>query len=114
VAVGAAAGKHRGTELPGRADGDAVDVPPGAGPCRLPVPARPGDGAAPAPAAACCATHYYEAGTSLWEVQRILGHEWATTTVRYILTAQGDPERASLEAAGRARQRLAVDTGRLL
>ena len=59
------------------------------------------------------ATHYYEAGTSLWEVQKILGDDWTTTTVRYILTAQGDPERASLEAAGRARQRLAVDTGRL-
>jgi len=60
-----------------------------------------------------CATHYYEAGTALWEVQKILGHDWTTTTVRYILSAQGDPERASLEAAGRARQRLAVDTGRL-
>jgi integrase/recombinase XerC len=60
-----------------------------------------------------CATHYYEAGTALWEVQKILGHDWTTTTVRYILSAQGDPERASLEAAGRAVQRLAVDTGRL-
>jgi integrase len=59
-----------------------------------------------------CATHYHEAGTSLWEVQKILGHDWTTTTVRYILTAQGDPERASLEAAGRARQRLARDRGR--
>jgi len=60
-----------------------------------------------------CATHYYEAGTALWEVQKILGHDWTTTTVRQRLSAQGDPERASLEAAGRARQRLAVDTGRL-
>ena len=31
-----------------------------------------------------CATHYYEAGTALWEVQKILGHDWTTTTVRYI------------------------------
>lgn len=29
----------------------------------------------------------------MWEVQKILGHDWTTTTVRYILSAQGDPER---------------------
>ena len=52
-------------------------------------------------------------GPRLREAQKILGHDWTTTTVRYILSAQGDPERASLEAAGRAMQRLAVDTGRL-
>ncbi|MCP3013005.1 site-specific integrase [Nocardiopsis dassonvillei] len=60
-----------------------------------------------------CATHNYEAGMSLWEVQRLLGHEWTTTTVRYVRTAQGDPERASLEASDRARQRLTVDKGNL-
>ncbi|MFG2042152.1 site-specific integrase [Dactylosporangium sp. NPDC048998] len=31
-----------------------------------------------------CATHNYEAGMSLWEVQKLLGHEWTTTTVRYL------------------------------
>ncbi|WND39970.1 site-specific integrase [Streptomyces sp. BB1-1-1] len=31
-----------------------------------------------------CATHRYEAGMSLWEVQKLLGHDWTTTTVRYI------------------------------
>ena len=30
------------------------------------------------------AAGYYEAGSALWEVQKILGHDWTTTTVRYI------------------------------
>ncbi|WP_079191895.1 tyrosine-type recombinase/integrase [Streptomyces sp. CB00455] len=27
-----------------------------------------------------CATHNYERGMTLWEVQKVLGHDWATTT----------------------------------
>lgn len=51
---------------------------------------------------------------SLWEVQRLLGHWWSTTTVRYLLTAQGDPEQAARRAsAERAGQRLVADTGSL-
>ncbi|WP_281258633.1 tyrosine-type recombinase/integrase [Streptomyces phaeoluteigriseus] len=61
-----------------------------------------------------CATHNYERGMSLWEVQRLLGHWWSTTTVRYLLTAQGDPEQAARRAsAERAGQRLVADTGSL-
>jgi integrase/recombinase XerC len=60
-----------------------------------------------------CATHNYERGMSLWEVQKLLGHTWTTTTVRYLATAQADPEQASLASAGRAVQRLAVDKGSL-
>ncbi|MFE2587655.1 tyrosine-type recombinase/integrase [Streptomyces anthocyanicus] len=60
-----------------------------------------------------CATHRYEGGMSLWEVQKLLGHEWTTTTVRYILSAQGDPEVASRQSSARATQRLRVDAGSL-
>ncbi|MEU2744242.1 site-specific integrase [Streptomyces sp. NPDC007095] len=60
-----------------------------------------------------CATHRYEAGMSLWEVQKLLGHDWTTTTVRYILSAQSDPEMASRRSSARAAQRLRVDTGGL-
>ncbi|OQD57440.1 integrase [Streptomyces phaeoluteigriseus] len=60
-----------------------------------------------------CATHNYERGKTLWEVQRLLGHEWTTTTVRYLATAQADPEQACREAAGRAVQRLVSDAGSL-
>lgn len=28
-----------------------------------------------------CATHNYERGMTLWEVQKVLGHDWATTTL---------------------------------
>jgi integrase/recombinase XerC len=60
-----------------------------------------------------CATHNYERGMTLWEVQKLLGHERPTTTVRYLATAHADPERASLESASRAAQRLVVDKGSL-
>ncbi|MEV4282784.1 tyrosine-type recombinase/integrase [Actinoplanes xinjiangensis] len=60
-----------------------------------------------------CATHNYETGMSLWEVQKLLGHEWPTTTVRYLATATADPERASVASASRAAQRLVMDKGNL-
>lgn len=60
-----------------------------------------------------CATHNYERGMTLWEVQRVLGHEWATTTVRYMVTAHADPEHANLAASTRAAQRLVMDKGNL-
>lgn len=60
-----------------------------------------------------CATHNYERGMTLWEVQRLLGHEWTTTTVQYLTTAQADPERAGRAAADRAVQRLVRDAGSL-
>jgi integrase/recombinase XerC len=60
-----------------------------------------------------CATHNYERGMSLWEVQKLLGHDRPTTTVSYLATAHADPETASLAAAGRAVQRLAMDKGSL-
>lgn len=59
-----------------------------------------------------CATHNYESGMSLWEVQKLLGHDRPTTTVRYLATAHADPERAVL-SADRAIQRLIVDKGNL-
>lgn len=60
-----------------------------------------------------CATHNYERGMTLWEVQKVLGHAWATTTLRYMATAQADPEHANLEASSRAAQRLVMDRGNL-
>jgi site-specific recombinase XerD len=60
-----------------------------------------------------CATHNYERGMTLWEVQRVLGHEWATTTLRYMATAQADPEHANVAASLRAAQRLVMDKGNL-
>ena len=59
------------------------------------------------------ATHNYERGMSLWEVQKLLGHDRPTTTVSYLATAHADPEKASLAAAGRAVQRLTMDKGNL-
>jgi hypothetical protein len=46
-------------------------------------------------------------------VQKLLGHDRPTTTVSYLATAHGDPERAGLVAAGRAVQRLTMDKGNL-
>ena len=60
-----------------------------------------------------CATHNYEAGMSLWEVQKLLGHSWTTTTVRYISAAHADPELTSRESSNRAAQRLVMDKGNL-
>lgn len=60
-----------------------------------------------------CATHNYERGMGLWEVQKLLGHDRPTTTVSYLSTAHADPEKASLAASGRAVQRLLVDQGSL-
>jgi integrase len=60
-----------------------------------------------------CATHNYERGMTLWEVQKLLGHGRPTTTVRYLATAHADPERTSLASAVRAAQRLLVDKGSL-
>lgn len=59
------------------------------------------------------ATHNYERGMSLWEVQKLLGHDRPTTTVSYLATAHADPEAAGLAAAGRAVQRLTTDKGSL-
>ncbi|MFI1035952.1 tyrosine-type recombinase/integrase [Streptomyces sp. NPDC020951] len=53
-----------------------------------------------------CATHNYQSGMPLWDVQVLLGHEWPTTTVGYLASAQGDPERASMESSRRAVRRL--------
>lgn len=60
-----------------------------------------------------CATHNYERGMSLWEVQKLLGHDRPTTTVSYLATAHADPETTSLAASGRAVQRLVMDKGNL-
>jgi integrase len=60
-----------------------------------------------------CATHNYERGMGLWEVQKLLGHDRPSTTVTYLSTAHADPEKASLAASGRAVQRLLVDQGSL-
>jgi integrase/recombinase XerC len=66
----------------------------------------PGRRAAPAPAAPCVRHAQLRAGMTLWEVQKLLGHEWTTTTVRYLAGAQADPEQAGRAAASRATQRL--------
>jgi integrase len=56
-----------------------------------------------------CATHNYESGMPLWDVQQLLGHGWASTTVGYLTTARGDPERHSLESSARAVRRLTTE-----
>jgi integrase/recombinase XerC len=60
-----------------------------------------------------CATHNYERGMGLWEVQKLLGHDRPSATVTYLATTHADPEKASLAASGRAVQRLLVDQGSL-
>ena len=78
-----------------------------------PVPDRPGPELHPHLLRHAAATHNYERGMSLWEVQKLLGHDRPTTTVSYLATAHADPEKASLAAAGRAVQRLTMDKGNL-
>jgi integrase len=56
-----------------------------------------------------CATHNYEAGMPLWDVQVLLGHVWASTTVGYLATAKGEPERMHLESSRRAIRRLSAE-----
>lgn len=57
-----------------------------------------------------CATHNYESGMPLWDVQVLLGHTWPTTTVGYLASAKADPEQASLESSRRAVRRLSGET----
>lgn len=56
-----------------------------------------------------CATHNYQAGMPLWDVQQLLGHDWASTTVGYLATARGDPEKTMLESTHRAVRRLSLE-----
>ncbi|MFD7908430.1 tyrosine-type recombinase/integrase [Kitasatospora sp. NPDC059747] len=56
-----------------------------------------------------CATHNYEAGMPLWDVQVLLGYVWASTTVGYLATVRSDPERSSLESSRRAIRRLSQE-----
>jgi site-specific recombinase XerD len=56
-----------------------------------------------------CATHNYESGMPLWDVQKLLGHDWASTTVGYLATAKADPERSVLESSRRAVRRLGTE-----
>jgi integrase len=53
-----------------------------------------------------CATHNYESGMPLWDVQKVLGHDWPTTTVGYLGSVKSDPEQPSLVSSGRAVRRL--------
>lgn len=49
-----------------------------------------------------CATHNFESGMSLWEVQKLLGHFRPTTTVEYLSTATPTPSTpTSLPPSGR-------------
>ncbi|WP_207843920.1 tyrosine-type recombinase/integrase [Williamsia soli] len=56
-----------------------------------------------------CATHNYENGMPLWDVQKLLGHEWPSTTVGYLASAGADPERTVLESTQRAVRRLGME-----
>ncbi|SBW27840.1 phage integrase [Candidatus Protofrankia californiensis] len=53
-----------------------------------------------------CATHLYQGGMPLWDVQKVLGHVWATTTVGYLGSVVTDPETTSLVSSRRAVARL--------
>jgi hypothetical protein len=46
---------------------------------------------------------------ALWDVQKVLGHIWASTTVGYLSTVQADPELAGLQSARRAVRRLSME-----
>jgi integrase len=56
-----------------------------------------------------CATHNDQSGMPLWDVQKLLGHEWATTTIGYLASVTADPERAILASSQRAVRRLAPE-----
>ncbi|MFI6449120.1 tyrosine-type recombinase/integrase [Kitasatospora sp. NPDC050543] len=56
-----------------------------------------------------CATHNYEAGIPLWDIQVLPGHRWPTTTVGYLATARGNPELRGLESSRRAVRRLSEE-----
>ncbi|WP_323185252.1 tyrosine-type recombinase/integrase [Streptomyces sp. NBC_00140] len=47
-----------------------------------------------------CATHNYESGMPLWDVQALLGHTWASTTVGYLATASLKPVGAGTVRVG--------------
>src|SRR5260370_7669334 len=59
------------------------------------------------------ATHNYERGMSLWEVQKMLGHDRPPTTVSYLATAHAHPEKASPPPARPAAPPLPIDTANL-
>ncbi|ORL81632.1 integrase [Prescottella equi] len=56
-----------------------------------------------------CATHNYQSGMPLWDVQKLLGHEWPSTTVGYLASAGADPEKAILQSTQRAVRRLSLE-----
>lgn len=39
-----------------------------------------------------------------WEVQKVLGHDWATTTLRHMPIPHADPEVANLAVSAQAAQ----------
>lgn len=60
-----------------------------------------------------CATHMYESGFTIWEVQTVLGHRFPTTTVRYVSTAFSDPGSLAIDSANRASARLNIRNGKI-
>ncbi|SFH06977.1 hypothetical protein SAMN02787118_14163 [Streptomyces mirabilis] len=36
-------------------------------------------------------TYHHSSSQPSWKVQKVLGHEWATTTVRYMASAHAEP-----------------------
>jgi integrase len=56
-----------------------------------------------------CATHNYQSGMPLWDVQKMLGHEWATTTIGYLASVTADPEKTILDSSQRAVRRLSTE-----
>lgn len=56
-----------------------------------------------------CATHNYETGMPLWDVQKLLGHNWPSTTVGYLASTRADPEITVLQSTRRAVRRLSQE-----
>lgn len=56
-----------------------------------------------------CATHNYQNGMPLWDVQRLLGHQWPSTTVGYLASTSADPEHTVLTSTQRAVRRLGIE-----